>query len=350
MPLLFVDLRYHYSIEDSICRLFEYVYLSSPVTHSWNMRDIKPLLLLLLSIGLVGTWVYHLYDKTQYSQRRIEAFVQDSTTVANNIRDSLKGVYSSTIQQLDSSLASSGDSLNHTQNKADSLQRRLASRVSEINRLKVEISNILNKGNTSGNDMALARQKIGELQEQVNQLESQNGSMEAEKKQLSSTLEQLTGHAGKLEQNIRKLNDENATLQQKIDLASVFFASDVKLAAVDMRSSKEVETTQYKRADKLVVSFLLQNNVSDYYNAEINIVIIQPDKQVLQNPNWDSGQFDSKSEGKKNFTRVIKFDYIRGEQKSLTFSLDVEDFQKGNYGLQLWHKGVMIGKAFVGLN
>lgn len=312
------------------------------------MRDIKPLLLILLSIGLVGTWTYHLYDKTIYSQRRTEVFVRDSAAVADAIRDSLQKIYSGTINDLDSRLSITGDSLSYSQAKADSLQRRLERRLTEINRLKAEINAILNKGNASTGDMAIARKKITELQEQVQQLETQQGSMETEKKLLAQTLSDLTQNAGKLEQNIRKLNDENAALQEKIALASVFVASDVKLAAVNMRGSREAETNQSKKADKLVVSCVLQNHLQDYPNSEIAIVIVQPDRQVLQNPNWDSGTMDTQA-GRKNYTRLVKFDYAKGEQKGLTFSLDVDEFQKGNYLLEVWHKGTLIGKAATGL-
>lgn len=312
------------------------------------MRDIKPLLLILLSIGLVGTWTYHLYDKTIYSQRRTEVFVRDSAAVADAIRDSLQKIYSSTITDLDSRLVTAGDSLSSSQARADSLQRRLEKRLAEINRLKSEINAILNKGNASTGDMALARKKITELQEQVSQLETQQGSMESEKKVLAQTLADLTQNAGKLEQNIRRLNDENANLQEKIALASVYVASDVGLTAVNVKGSRESETNQSKKADKLVVSLVLQNHLQDYTNSEIAIVIIQPDRQTLQNPNWDSGSMDTQA-GRKNYTRLVRFDYSKGERKPLTFSLDVDEFQKGTYQLEIWQKGILLGKAAVSL-
>ena len=46
------------------------------------MKDTKTLLLMMLSAGLTGTWVYHLYDKTQYSKRRTEVYIKDSVAVA----------------------------------------------------------------------------------------------------------------------------------------------------------------------------------------------------------------------------------------------------------------------------
>jgi len=321
------------------------------------MRDIKPLLLLLLSIGLVGTWAYHLYDKTQYAQIEGERAQADSAAAALAIKDSLHAVYSSTISDLDNKLTTSYDSLSVSQDslettrvKADSLQKRLQLKLVEINRLKSEISGILNNGNASTADMTLARQKIEELQQRVAELQTQNNSMEEEKRQLSATFTQLSQTSDKLEQNIRRLTDENASLNAKIESASLFVASEIKLSAVNLRSTKEQETSQYKKADKFVISFILQNNVNSYDNAEVMISIIQPDRQVLQNSNWDSGAFDTKSDGRKNYTRKVKFDYAKSERKELNFTLDPEEFQKGNYVLQVWHRGVMIGQAVDGLN
>ena len=65
------------------------------------MRDIKSLLLVLLSAGLILTWVYHLYDKTMYSQRRTEVYIKDSIAVAEGIQDSLYKLYNSTITEDD---------------------------------------------------------------------------------------------------------------------------------------------------------------------------------------------------------------------------------------------------------
>ena len=100
------------------------------------MRDTKSLLLILLSFGLVGTWVYHLYDKTKYSKQRTEIYIKDSIAVAEGIQDSLHKLYSSTITNLDAELDS-------TKSSAGQLKGGLGNKLSEINRLKAEIAAIL---------------------------------------------------------------------------------------------------------------------------------------------------------------------------------------------------------------
>ena len=139
------------------------------------MRDLKPLLLVLLSIILIFTWVYHFYDKSTYVHQSTELSVKDSTSVGRAIRDSLKSLYAAAILELDTRLDSS-------QENTALLQNRLATRLDEIEQLKSEIRNILSKQNFTAEDLVEARKKIAELQQKVDQLSGQKLSMEEEKK------------------------------------------------------------------------------------------------------------------------------------------------------------------------
>jgi len=302
------------------------------------MRDLKPLLLVLLSIILIFTWVYHFYDKSTYVHQSTELSVKDSTSVGRAIRDSLKSLYAAAILELDTRLDSS-------QENTALLQNRLATRLDEIEQLKSEIRNILSKQNFTAEDLVEARKKIAELQQKVDQLSGQKLSMEEEKKQLSNTLLQLTQNVDSLQMNIRRLSLENEALNEKVSLASVFVASEVKIDAVESRGAAEESTSQAKRADKFIASFIVQNRVNNFTSAEVTTVLVKPDGQVLQSTVWDSGSFDARNEGKKNYTRKIKFDYEKGEEKHLLFSIDTERCQKGVYTFQVWHNGILIGKA-----
>jgi uncharacterized phage infection (PIP) family protein YhgE len=307
------------------------------------MKDIRSLLLILLSFGLVATWVYHFYDKATYSHPKTEITSTDSTAVADGVRDSLRKVYSATISNLDLRLDS-------TRNTSDSLQTQLIIKVKEVNKLKTEISSILKNPKSTNSELSLARQKMKELEDIVEELRNEKNVLELERKELNARLDQMSGEVGNLQQNIRRLDDENKNLAEKIKLASVFVASTLHFTAIDEREVKEQETLQAKKADKFVASFVLQNNFNEYMNAEIMIVIIEPDGHVLQSSTWDSGSFDTRTEGRKSYTRKMRFDYTKGEQKALIFTLDVDTFQKGTYTLQIWHTGMRIGEITKTLN
>lgn len=301
-------------------------------------------MLALLSVGLVGTWVYHLYDKTLYASQRKEIYIKDSAAVAEGVRDSLSKIYARTITDLDSRLDS-------TRSSADSLKFQLDNKLSEIFKLKGEIDHILKNRSSTGADLQLAREKIAELQGLVEELKGQKDSMEEEKKRLNDVMAQLSGEITGLQQTMKKLDDENKILAEKVNLASVFVASELKLTPVTVKNNKEVETDASKKVSKLVVSFAVQNNVNAYNNADIFVAVTQPDGKVVKNDDvWESTTTTTHSGNKISYTRKIRFDYEKGESKKLLFSLNADEYQKGTYKIQLYHNGYMIGQVSKTLN
>jgi hypothetical protein len=308
------------------------------------MRDTKPLLIVLLSIGLVGTWAYHLYDKTQYSNRRTEIFVKDSAAIADAVRDSLMKLYSDTIQAMDNRLVSA-------ESGNINLKSQLDNTFSEMNTLKTQINTILKNKNSNKNDLAKARSMIFELQQKVDDLSSSNNSIAEEKDRMNNQMQQLTVQIDKLQQNIQTLSTENIALAEQIRLASLFVASQLNIVAMHNRGNrKEEETSEANRADKFIASFIVQNLMYEYNPAEVIVIVYEPDGQVLQNSDWDVESLEAKSQGAqtqtlRKFTRRVKFDYLKGEQKQVYFTLHADKFQSGTYTFELWHKGVLIGKA-----
>ncbi len=308
------------------------------------MKDIKGFLLVMLSVGLVGTWVYHLYDKTQYTSNRKEIFIKDSIAVAEAVQDSLQKIYTASLNNLDLQLDS-------TRSGADSLKKQLNKKLGEINKLRAEINSILKNSGASQSDMTLARKKIAELQVLVEELKGEKSSIEEEKKRLGDVMIQLNGEITDLQQTMKKLGDENKLLAEKVDRASVFVASEIRLSPVALKNDKEQETNIAKKVSKLIVSFAVQNNVNDYSNTEVYIIITQPDGKVLTPDVWESATLMTTQNGdKKSYTRKIKFEYQKGETKQLTFSLNADDYQQGRYTLQLYHNGQMIGQVVKTLN
>lgn len=303
------------------------------------MKDIKTSLLAMLSVGLVGTWIYHLYDKTQYASQRKEVFIKDSIAVAEAVQDSLQQLYARSMQNLDRKLDSA-------QFGADSLRFTLETKLVEINRLRNEINSILKNRGASQSDLLTARQKINELQTLVEEMKGQKLNMEDEKLKLAETMTRLNSEINGLQDNIKKLGDENKTLSDKMNLASLFVASEIKLSPVTVKNDKEVETTQAKKTSKLVISFTVQNNITDYDATDVFIIITQPDGKVLTPDVWESATpMTTHSGDRKNYTRKVRFEYSKGEAKQMTFSINADAYQTGAYSLQLYHKGYKVGQT-----
>lgn len=322
------------------------------------MRDSKSSLLLLVSLILflmsfiiLCTWGYNTYYKSKEDKRKPLLALNDSAiianatkAIANATRDSLQRIYAATIKELDSKLDS-------TWNYADSLKGPLDEKLNEFFKLRNDITAILKDKNNNA-DLGLARKKINELQKRVEELSGRNTDVEQENKRLYAMLRQLSA-------NIKEPEKQNArpvVFDNKPEVAmkpvnggnsnsmNVFTTSDLKLAALmETDNNKEIETFQANQTDKLVGSFVLKNDNSPNNNAEVIIVVIQPDGKVLQKSSWESGTFSS-AEGKKIYSCKMRFDYNKGEAKRMNFSLISDRYLRGNYVMQIYQNGLLIGK------
>ena len=300
------------------------------------MKDIKAPLLLLLSAGLLGTWVYHLYDKNRYSTRKTEAvLIKDTSAVRNRVKDSLQSLFTQAMMQMTTK-----------RTDVDSLKGQVDTQVRQILKLRNEINDILKNRNVTKADLTLAKEKIGELQERIDDIKKENATLEEERQRLNTTLDQLSKEMKGLQENVERLGQENKAMAETINEASTFIISEMHLAPMDVRQgSKETETSQSYKANKFVVTFAVQNNISKEPMSEVVLIITDPEGNVLQNNVWESGTFDTKTEGTKRYTIRLRFEYNRGEQKRMLFTLEPEKFLKGVYKMQVYHNGILIGES-----
>lgn len=305
------------------------------------MKDNKSLLLVLLSFGLVGTWIYHLYDKNKVgAQSPVKQINIDTQAIIKPYLDSMQAVL------MNSSLAGSMSSPS-----VDSLQGQLSGKLQEIQRLKSQIQAILKKQNISSTDLQSARDLIRELRFRVEDMQVQNTDLEKERGRLNDVMAQLNTQVDSLQTGIRKLDEENKKLTRQVVDASLFVATSTSLKAMNLRAgNKEVPTASSKKARKLVVSFDVQNNAMNFPNAELVIVVKDPNGKTIAEDVWGSGSFDTRTEGRISFTRKVRFDYTKGEPHNILFSLSPDEFLAGTYQLLVFQNGVRIGKTTLGLN
>jgi len=301
------------------------------------MRDNKSLLLALLAAGLIVTWVYHLYDKNQYSNQTREIFVKDTAAVAQAVSDSLRKIYSQMLDQLGVEKIQIDSSYNLPKEEYEQ-------KIFEINKLHLEIGDILKRKALTPGDFNEARTKINDLQEKIIEFKAEDTLLATRLKKPNETFSTQNGEGNALHQTTQKPRTASKEIVQKINDVPVFKASQIKFAAYSVRSDqKETETTEQNKAYKFVSSFIVKNSTADVKNAEIIIVISDPSGKSLNTEVWDAGSFETKVEGKKIYTRKVKFEYNKGEAKHLIFSLEPDSFEKGTYKLSLYHNGIRIG-------
>jgi hypothetical protein len=302
------------------------------------MKDSKSLLLLVVSVllilvsfALLWSWGYNLGNEKS-SKSGTVYILKDSTAAAIATRDSLNKIYKATIQNL--------GSLDSTLSQADSIQNGLAFNFNEFYKLRTEIADLL-KNPANKPDIDNAKLKIAELQSKVNELKTRNAEVENENRRLNEVLAQLTRNEKQGIQNSKADGSDNAF--DKTANKILFNVSDIKLQALMVFEGKEEETVQALQTDKFTGSFLVSHNLFQTTNAEMMVVLLQPDGKVLKTSPWESGSFETK-EGRKIYSCRLRFDYSKGETKRLSFSLNAEKCMKGNYTVQLYQNGQLLGK------
>jgi hypothetical protein len=250
-------------------------------------------------------------------------------------RDSLQKIYTSTLNDIDNNLKLDA------QLAADKdAQIKLA----DVNTLRTEIAALL-KDQTSDANLANAKLKIEELQLKVAILQNRFTGVEWENRRLQALLQKLmSANKNNSVSTNTPTFSEKPTISEEQPTNNLVATTSVglHLFAVANNNNKEQETDAADEAEKIIGTFSLKN-ISKNANPEVMVVVLQPDGKVVKNSAWESGIFETK-EGKKVYSHKISFERSVDE-KQLNFSLSPDNFIKGDYILQVWYNGKMIGKT-----
>ncbi|MEI6947739.1 hypothetical protein V9K67_11140 [Paraflavisolibacter sp. H34] len=306
---------------------------ANPQSSEPRNNNTKNILIGVLAAGLLGTWGYVLYDKNQTGEQ-----IQLSQTQANTAmssRDSVQLLYNDALTRLDSITGNNNN-----------LQGQLSDRQSEIGKLKSEINSILRKKNASQAELARAKSLIAEMNGKIENLEMEVARLTGENQQLASANTQLASEKTVLESNLQTTTSEKEELASTVDVASTFSASNFAIKPIDeRRRGKERETTKAKRVDKLLISFDVENRIARSGPADMYVIVTAPNGQVISDPSLGSGTLTTRQEGDKPFTFKTTLNYEQGTRKTVQVPLKQDDFQTGDYKIEIYQNGFKIGEG-----
>lgn len=295
-----------------------------------NNKAGKNLLIILLAAGLLGTWGYLLYDKNKTNEKIQEGEQQSMSYMSQ--RDSLKSMYDEAEMRLDSITGAN----NNLQGEKSALQQ-------EIDAKKKEIRSILNKKNASDAELKRAKTLIAELNDKITGLEAEVTRLTGENQELTASNTTLKQEKSDLEQNLQSTTTQKEELEKTVDVASTFSASNIQIAAVnEKKGGKEKATTTAKRVDKLVVSFDVENRIAKSGPADMYLIVTAPDGKVISEGGMS---LTTRTDGDKVYTAKIPIEYEQGSRKPVQFPIRQNDFQTGNYKIEIYHNGFKIGEG-----
>jgi peptidoglycan hydrolase CwlO-like protein len=307
---------------------------SSPTPASApKANNSKNIIIGLLAAGLLGSWGYLLWDKNKSGEKINDQQTQISSLTVE--KTDLQHDFDQALARLDS-VTGSNNSLSgeNTQLKAQYQK--------DIDAKKAEIRGILNKKNASDAELKKARTMIAELNDKITGLEAEVAKLTGENQELTVANTSLKQEKSDLETNLATTKTEKESLEQTVDVASTFSASNIQVVPVDeKKNGKEKTTTKAKRVDKLVVSFDVENRIAKSGPADMYLIVTAPDGKVIS----DGSILNTRIDGDKSFTAKIPVNYEQGTRKSVQFPIQQNDFTTGNYKIEIYHNGFKIGEG-----
>ena len=293
----------------------------------------KGIIIGVLAAALLGTWGYWLYKNNQSSQEITTHETKE--TAYMSARDSVQMLYNDALSRLDSITGNNNN-----------LQGQLTDKTTEISKLKTEINSILKKKNATQAELAKAKDLITQLNSKIENLEADNARLTGENQQLTSANTQLTEEKTTLQQNLQTTTAEKDELASTVDVASTFSASNFQISPIhEKKNGKEKTTSTAKRVDKLVVSFDVENRIAKSGPADMYVIVTAPDGKVISDPSMNSGTFTTRNEGDKTFTSKVTVDYEQGTRKAMSVPIRQNDFQTGDYKIEVYHNGFKVGEG-----
>lgn len=230
---------------------------------------------------------------------------------------------------------------------------------------KSQIETLLKKSAISEEELLVAKQLMSEISQNV--LKEYNKRIEHLQKDKAALNLQTEKDAEKqktLLAQIKTLENDKKNLNQQIEreklnslkkdnlikYASKLSISNFILKGVKVRrNGKEVQTDKASRIDKLDVSFDINENLlAETGEKELYLVVHLPDKTLATFSNKASGTFLLNGE-QKIYSEKLMINYINGTNVTVTTQWENDDFQRGNYVLEVYEKtpsGIKnIGKA-----
>lgn len=293
----------------------------------------KNILIGILATAVLGSWAYFLYDKNKTGGELKST--KEKVTTSTSQRDSVESLYNDALSRLDSLTGNNNN-----------MQGQLSERQSEIQKLRNEISSILRKKNATQAELDRARSLISTLNEKIGSLEAEVTRLSGENQVLASTNTQLTSEKQVLETNLQTKSSENQALSETVDVASTFSASNISITPINEKNKgKEKETTTAKRVDKLIIGFDIENRIAQSGLTDLYVMVTAPDGQVISDATMGSGTLTTRMDGDKAYTSKVPIEYETGTRKPVKVPLRMNDFQRGDYKIEVYHNGFKIGEG-----
>lgn len=297
-------------------------------------KDNRGLIYGVLIAALLGTWGYVIWDKNQAKEQAGQ--LQTQVVTADSAKNAIQLEYDAAIVRL--------DSISGAYNQ---LSGKMSDKESEVSKLKSEIRGILNKRNATQSELNRAKSLIEELNGKLASMEEEIARLSEENQQLTTANTTLGQEKAQLQQDVATVSQVKTELEGKVDVGSTLNASNFRITPLnEKKGGKEVETSKAKKADKLRISFDVENRLAATGTKELFIIVTAPDGKIVTESGLATGNFTTREEGEKTYTNKVTVEYEQGVRKPVSFDLKQTDkYVPGDYKVEIYQNGFKIGNG-----
>lgn len=294
-------------------------------------KSYKNLIIGALAAGLIAVSAYAVISNNNKQQ----TLQQQEVVIAKESAEKMD-IQSS----FDASLARL-DSMSSVNN---GLQSQLAEKNTEIAKAKAEIRSILNNKNATASELKRAKTLIASLNDKISAMEMEIAQLKQENQILTNDNVVLKQEKEVLNQNLVATTEVKQSLEKKVDIASTLHASNIVITPINVKSSgKEKVSAVAKRVDKIVVNFDVDNRIIQTGTTDVYVLVLGPDGKAITT---GAETFDSREEGALAYTAKVSVDLETAKKKNVEFAfVPGADFKQGNYTVQIYQNGFLIGQG-----
>lgn len=288
-----------------------------------------------LTLALISTGAYFAYDKSE-SNHTIKN-QHDAIASMTAEKSDLQSKFDASLTRIDEMTTSN-----------QQLTSQLEEKNVEIEKAKKEIRIILHKKNISQSELSKAKVLIEGLNTNLADMEKTIAQLNEDKRVLHEQNVSLTTEKEHLTNELNATTAAKAALEQKVDVASTLNASNISITPLNVKKSgKAKKVIAAKKVDKMLVNFNLSNRIIQPGVTDLYILVIGPDDKPVSSGNNFSGIFKTREEGNKFFTAKFTVELETAKTKNVSFSFTPEsnEFVHGDYKIQIYQNGFLIGQG-----
>ncbi len=302
-------------------------------------------------LGMTGLNVYLLYNKSQQTQT-IEK-QEFALTKSDSLNKELTHQYDDAMKELEAQKGTSAE-----------LNKQIEQRKSELARAKNEIAGMIKRSGNDKKATAAIEAKMRDMQSQVEGYMAEVKKLQEENGILKTDVEKKTGEITSLKTEVetnkssiaqgeearKKIEEEKADLQKKVDIGSVLKSNNLKVTPMWERKGKEDWVKKAKNCEKIKIEFdVIENKVTKPGENYFIGRIINPRGETLFVESKGSGTFKDNVGTEVRFTVFKAFNYNNDAPKVVMEWRDTK-FEKGDYQIEIFNKGYSVGKQTITLN